>query len=189
MGQQSTIARLPEDILERLHELLRDPRVTQMEATARINEILEAEGSPERVTKSAVNRYDLKMREVGEKLRQGREVANMWIGKLGAAPQGAMGNLVNELIRALSFDLALKLQDEEINADNMPEMAKILSHMARTAKELEAAGTMNVKREAEIRRQALEAAAKAVGETAKEAGVASDTIARLKLDIKQVYGV
>ena len=71
----ASIDRLPADILEQLQELLRDPRVTQLEATARINEILEDEGHEERVSKSAVNRYDMEMRKVGEKLRQSREVA------------------------------------------------------------------------------------------------------------------
>ena len=51
--QQSSIDRLPGDILEKFQELLRDPRVTGLEATARINRILKAEGHPERISKSA----------------------------------------------------------------------------------------------------------------------------------------
>ena len=37
MARSSTINLLPADILEQLQELLRDPRVTQMDATAEIN--------------------------------------------------------------------------------------------------------------------------------------------------------
>lgn len=183
MGQPSSIDRLPPDILDKLHELLRDPRVTQLEATRAINEILATEGVPERVTKSAVNRYDLKMREAGDKLRQSREVARMWIGKLGAAPQGQVGNLVNEILRTLAFDLSLKLQGEELTAESLPGVIDQVKALALAVQRLEASSTMNVKREAEIRKQALEAAADAVGETAREAGVSPETIARIRRDV------
>ncbi len=180
MGQSSTIERLPEDILERLHELLRDPRVTQLEATRQINEILAADGHPERVTKSAINRYDLRMREAGEKLRQSREVAKMWIGKLGAAPQGQVGHLVNEMLRTLAFDLSLKLQDTELSEESLPGVIDQVKALALAVQRLETSSTMNVKREGEIRKQALEDAAAAVGETAREAGVSAETIATIR---------
>lgn len=169
-GRQSSIDRLPPDILERLQELLCDPRVTQMDATLRINKILEEEGHQDRVSKSAVNRYDIEMRKVGEKLRQSREVAEMWIGKLGAAPQGKLGHLVNETLRTLSFDLALKLQDAELTEESLPGVIAQLKALALAAQRLEASSTLNVKREAEIRKQALEKAADVVEETATQRG-------------------
>jgi hypothetical protein len=183
MGQKSTITRLPEEILDRLHELLRDPRVTQLEATAKINAILAAEGGEEQLSKSAVNRYALQMERVGEKVQQSREIAKMWIGKLGAAPQGEMGHLLNESLRSMIFEFQLKLQDMELDEESMPMFSKFMRDMSLILQRLEAASTMNVKREAEIRRQALEAAAKAVGETAREAGVSSETIARIRRDV------
>ena len=183
MGQPSSIDRLPPDILDKLHDLLRDPRVTQLEATKAINAILGAEGVPERVTKSAVNRYDLKMREIGAKLQQSREVAKMWIGKLGAAPQGQVGHLVNEMLRTLAFDLSLKLQDAELNEESLPGVIGQVKALALAVQRLESSSTMNVKRETEIRKQALEEAAKAVGETAKQAGVSADVIAVIRRDV------
>ncbi len=172
--QQSSIDRLPTDIREKLQELLRDPRVTQTEATRRINAILEEDGSPERLSKSAVNRYDLQMREVGSKLRQSREIAQMWIAKLGATPQGQVGNLVNEILRTLSFDAALWLQNGEIDAETAPAVAKMLKDLALTTMRLEKAANLNVEREREIRQQALEEAAKAVGEEARAQGMNED---------------
>src|SRR3569832_2078439 len=77
MPRPSTIEQLPPDILEQLQELLRDPRVTQMEATARINAILADQGE-EPVSKSAVIRYAVRMEQVGAKLRESRAVADMW---------------------------------------------------------------------------------------------------------------
>lgn len=180
MGQPSTIERLPEDILDKLQELLRDPRVTQLEATARINEILADDGYQERVTKSAVNRYDLKMREAGDKLRQSREVAKMWIGKLGAAPQGQVGNLVNEILRTLAFDLSLKLQGEELTAETLPGVIDQVKALALACQRLEASSTLNVKREAEIREQARKEAADAAEKVAAQGGLSPSSVQELR---------
>ena len=183
MGKASTINRLPEDILEKLQELLRDPRVTQLEATARINEILETKGHEDRLSKSAVNRYDLSMRQAGEKLKQSREIAKMWIGKLGAAPQGQVGNLVNEVLRTLAFDLSLKLQDAELTEESIPDVIHNLKALSLAAQRLEASATLNVKREGEIRRLALEQAADTVETEVKKAGLSSDTVESIKRSI------
>ena len=181
MGKPSTIDRLPADILERLQELLRDPRISQLDATARINEILEEEGHEERLSKSAVNRYDLSMRKAGEKLQQSREVAKMWIGKLGAAPQGQVGNLVNEVLRTLAFDLSLKIQDAELTEESLPGVIGNRKALSLAVQRLEASSTMNVKRETEIRKQAreqaLQDAAKVVEKVATQHGLNAEQAA------------
>ena len=154
--QPSSIDKLPEDIRTRLDALLADPRVTQLTATAKINAILAADGHHQRVSKSAVNRYAVRMEKVGARLRQSREVARMWIGKLGAAPQGQVGHLVNEILRTLSFDMAILLQDGHLDADNAPAVVDMLKGLALTMQRLEKAASENVRREDEIRRQERE---------------------------------
>jgi len=164
--QQSSVDRLPEDIRDKLNELLRDPRVTQLTAVRKINAILEEEAeagrlpddAPKKMSYSSVNRYAVKMKEVGDKLRQSREVAKMWIGKLGAAPQGEVGNLVNEILRTLAFDMALLLQDGTIDEEAAPGVVKMLKGLSLTMQRLERASSENVKREKEIRSQAREEA-------------------------------
>ncbi|MBI9077427.1 MAG: DUF3486 family protein [Desulfatibacillum sp.] len=177
-------------ILEQFQELLRDPRVTQLDATARINEILDAEGHPERLSKSSVNRYAKKMEEVGRQIRQSREVAKMWIGQLGAEPQGEVGNLVNEILRSLSFDITPLLKGGEINQENAPAVVGMLKDLALTSHRLELAASENVKREDEIRKQERErmkaVALKAVD---KEGGKGPMTADRLREIIKETYGV
>ncbi len=170
----SSIERLPPDILEKLHALLRDPRVTQLEATARINAILAEDGSEERVSKSAVNRYAVKMDEVGERIRESRQVAEMWIAKLGAAPQGQIGHLVNETLRTLAFDLSHKLMSGELNEESMPGTIKMLKEMSLSIMRLERASSENMKREQEIRSQERERVADAVGEEAKAQGMTDE---------------
>lgn len=171
MGRQSSVDKLPRDILEQLQALLRDPRVTQLDATAKINAILSAEGRPERVSKSAVNRYSVRMEEVGKKLRESREIAEMWIAKVGAAPQGQLGHLVNEMLRSLAFDLTLKLQDNALAVDDMPAVIDMLKQLSLAVQRLETGATLNVKREAEIRKQEREAVANEIAEEAKAQGM------------------
>lgn len=190
MGRQpSSIDLLPGDVREKLQELLRDPRVTQLEATRRINEILEAEGREERVSKSGVNRYHLKMEEVGAKIRQGREIAEMWIGKFGAAPQGQLGLLITEMLRTLAYDLSLKLQDADINdPETLGATIDQVKALALGVQRLEQSATLNVKRETEIRKQALAEAAEKAGAAARQAGVSSETIQRIRRDVLMMAG-
>lgn len=185
--QASTIDRLPSEIKSALQELLQDPRVTQLEVTAKINALLEAEGHEERVSKSAVNRYAVKMAEVGEKLRQSRDVAEMYIAKVGAAPQGQMGLLINEILRTLAFDLSLKIQDAALDdPETLAATIDQVKALALAVQRLEQSATINVKRAAEIRKQALADAANAVGEEARAQGMDE---AQAEFWMKKVLGV
>jgi len=180
MAQQSSIDRLPEAAREQLNALLRDPAITQKDAVSRINTILAELQHPERLSKSAVNRYDLKMRDVGQRLQQSRDLADMWIAKLGAAPQGKVGNLVNEILRTLSFDLSLKAADLNVDdIDELPAVAGMLKDLALNSMRLEKAANLNVEREKEIRQQALIDAAQKVDKVAKQAGITPDTIKKI----------
>ena len=188
--QQSSIDRLPEDIREQLQELLRDPRVTQLAATARINEILAEEkaagrlpdDAPERLFKSSVNRYKLRMDKVGARLKESRQAAEMWIAKLGAAPQGQVGHLVNEILRTLSFDMALVLQEGKLDEDNAPAVVDMLKGLALTMQRLERASSENVKRE-----ELLQKAQKTMQNIEKKSkNIDPDTLRVIK---EEIYGL
>lgn len=154
MARKSSIDKLPQPIREALHALLRDPAVSQLEATQRVNELLDAEGSDVEVSKSAVNRYSQRMDKIGDKMRQSREVAEMWIGKLGNQPQGQVGKLLNEFTRTMAFETALHMSE---GADPVPP--KLLKELSLSIKHLEEAASVNEKREQQIRKQVLEEAA------------------------------
>lgn len=182
--QPSSIDLLPAEIKSQLQQLLQDPRCTQLEVTAKINALLEAEGHEERVSKSAVNRYAVKMSEVGEKLRQSRDVAEMYISKVGAAPQGQMGLLINEILRTLAFDISLKIQDADLkDPETLASTIDQVKALALATQRLEQSATINVKREAEIKKQVLEIAAKTASETARKAGVSEETIETIWRDV------
>ncbi len=185
MPPKSTIDTLPADIKATLQQLLQDPRMTQLDVTAQINALLEAEGHDDRVTKSSVNRYAVKMADVGEKLRQSRDVADMFISKVGAAPQGQMGLLINEILRTLAFDLTLKIQDADLSEpETLASTIDQVKALALATQRLEQSATINVKREREIRNEALSKAATAVEKTLKTIKGATDAqIEQIRADI------
>lgn len=196
--QQSSIDLLPDGVRRQLQDLLADRKVTQLEAVRRINTVLalmRESGelpveAPEKLSKSAVNRYFVDMDEAGRKLRESREVAEVWIGKLGAAPQGQVGNLVNEILRTLSFDMALMLQRGTVDAESAPAVTGMLKDLALTMQRLEQAANLNTAREKEIRKQERE---RLQAETMKAvdaaAGTGPMTAEALKEKIREVYGV
>lgn len=174
MAKASTIKTLPPDILEQLQALLRDPRVTQMDATQRINAILAEQGA-EPVSKSAVNRYAVKMAEVGAKLQQSREIASMWIGKLGSEPAGEVGKLLNEITRNLAFDAVMHLSEGD-----EPAAPGAIKELAIAIEKLEKAASVNQQRDALIRKQAREEAAQELTEQLKNDGISEELEASIK---------
>lgn len=187
-ARQSSIDRLPPDIREQLQELLRDPRVTQLAATARINEILEAEGHEERISKSAVNRYAIDMDKIGKKLREQTAIAEMWVGKFGHKPAGESGRIITQLVQLLAFETTVSMHGVEVADDERPGWLKMLKDLAIINQRLEASATLNVKREAEIRKQALDEATNAVKKTAAKAGMNAEAVQMVEAAIKEAYG-
>lgn len=177
MGRQSSIKQLAPDILEQLNELLRDPRINQLDATAKINEILQERGE-EPVSKSAVNRYKLSMDQVGKAIRESREMADIWIGKLGAAPQSKVANLTSEIIRNSLIDLSLAIQRMTMG-ENDPEVVagavKMIKDLSYSHEKLEKAVSETTDREAKIkdmaRKEALEEAAANAENAARAQGM------------------
>jgi len=196
MGRASSVEQLPPEVLEQLQAWLRDPRVTQLDAVDRVNAVIDQvnaslgddEPAIQPVSKSALNRYAQRMERYGEKLRQSREISEMWIARLGAEPQGQMGHLTNELIRTLVFEVSMKLQEAELDADSLPGVTEQLKDLALTAQRLEKASSENVKREAEIRRQERERILDEAQQAADAEGGAV-TADKLREIIGDVYGV
>lgn len=182
MGKPSSIETLPPDILERLQELLRDPRVTQLDATAKINAIL-TDQALEPISKSAVNRYSLKMDRIGEKLTQSRAIADMWIAKLGSQPAGKVGQLLNEVVRNIAFDAAMHMAEDEEPAD-----PKLIKELSIAIEKLERAASENEKRAEQIREQERKRAQEKLDELGRKpgSGIDSETLKRIR---QEVYGL
>lgn len=171
MGRKSTIATLPTEVKEYLNKLLRD-NATQLQATDLVNQQLTELGL-EAVSKSAVNRYAIKMAEVGKKIQQSREVSEMWIAKLGSTPAGKTGHLLNEIIRTLAFEMTTNLDEEKVT----PEL---LSDLALAVQRLERASAESERRERQIKQQVQKEALNKVEQSAKTKGVSQLTIAQIR---------
>jgi hypothetical protein len=125
------------------------------------------------------------MDRVGEKLQQSRAMAEMWIAKLGAQPQGQVGHLINEILRTLAFDMSLQLQDIS-DPEAMPGVVEMLKDLSLTMMRLEKAASDNVKRETEIRDQAKREAAAEAGKALVNRGMTAEGVEEIK---KRILGI
>lgn len=187
MGRKSSVYMLPSHILDALHKFLQDPAFSQLESVKQINELLKTEGLQQRVTKSAVNRYSLKMEKIGKRLRESREIAGMWIDKIGHQPEGNIGKIINEMLRSLSYEVTTELMNGKLTAESLPNVIKLLNELSLATIRLEKASSESVKREKEIRAQVkaeadAEAANKAE-QAAIEAGLSSEAAINIKNSI------
>lgn len=185
MARPNTIDLLPPDIRERVNAWLNDPAVTQLAAVERTNALVEAINAarPEgeqlpTISKSGLNRYAQRVQQIGEKMRQSRQVAEMLIGQLGNQPGGEVGKLINESIRTIVFDAVTGLADSE-----EPVSPGVINKLALAAKRLEEATSINEKRERAIRDEERSAAAEAAESAAKGRGLTADTVAAIKAEI------
>jgi hypothetical protein len=183
MGQKSAVDRLPENLRNKLLEMLRNPAVTQAEIADAINE----EAGEKLVSTSSVNRYARRMQRFSEKNRQAKEVADAYIEKFGAEDRNKLGKVVNEQIRLAAFDLMSEIeeikQSDEFNALGITE---ILYKVSRALKELEQAEKLNAERSVTIRKATLAEAAEIVEQNAKTGGLTSETVEKIK---KQILGL
>ena len=184
MSQPGSIDRLPSEVREALHGWLHDPAITQTEATERTNALLDELGLAERVSLSAVNRYDQRMRAACERLIQSRQTLEVWTEKLGSAPAGPGSILVTEMLRTLVFDLGSRLQDRDIDDDSLPGVVETAGKISLMAQRLERSREISVRCDREIQRQAAEQAAKA-----RKAKPPSLDPERMREVVRQIYGV
>ena len=193
MGQPSSIQRLPPQIREALNAYLRDPAITQAEARERANALL-AEIDPDRppLSRSAVNRYDLSMREVGAKIQQAREISDAWVARLGSQPGGQLGHLIVETIRTVAFEVTQQVARGEITAESLPGVIDQINKLALAAQRLSRSSAEEERRERQIReeerKKAAEEAAEKAGQAASGQGLSAETVELIKRQILGVAG-
>lgn len=171
MGKKSKVDRLPVAARNYLNDLLRDPANSQREMTERVNKQLVELGLEPVMTQGSVNRYAARMNKIGSKLMQSREVAELWVSKMGSAPAGKLGLMLNEIIGTLAFDLSLDLSENPEKNVDRHKLAKTLKNMAQLVKTLEEASHVNEKRTAKLIREAKERAAAEIAVECKKEGI------------------
>ncbi|POT25332.1 hypothetical protein C3433_18085 [Citrobacter freundii] len=180
-GRLSKIDLLPNTIREQLHQMLREKRHTQEEIRAAINELIDNHDLPDemQLSRTGLNRYAVRMEQVGAKIRASREMAEIWAAKLGTAPTSDVGKLLMEFVKTLAFETSMSLAEQE----GTTVEPKALGQLALVAQRLEAAAMTSHKREKEIRKAFAEELAKKTDELAKRAGLTGDSAALIKREI------
>lgn len=194
MPRPNTIDLLPADIRERVNAWLNDVSVTQLEAVARTNALVDAinEMRPDgeqlpNISKSGMNRYAQRMGKIGEKMRQTRQISEQIIGQLGNAPAGEVGKLINESIRTIVFDAVTGLAESDD-----PVSPGVINKLALAAKRLEEATTINERREKQIRDEQQRADAQRLAELERadaktgKRTLDPETLRRIR---QEVYGI
>ena len=184
MGRQSTVRKLPPRVLEALEGWLRDPAITQAEATRRTNLLLEevAAGKPS-LSRSAVQRYHAGFRETAKRMDESREIARMMIADMGSAPGAQVGHVLTELIRTVSFRLARQIEGGEFSLEQLPSVIAQLKDLALVSQRVERASRESERREREIREQAEAEAAETAADAARSQGLSAEAADEIKRKI------
>nr|DAN31594.1 MAG TPA: Protein of unknown function (DUF3486) [Caudoviricetes sp.] len=178
-GRASKVDLLPPDIKTRLAMMLRDKMFSQAEILEEINDLIRDCGLPETalLSKTGLNRYASKMEKMGAKIRESREMAEIWTKQIGEAPQSDVGKLLMEAVKTIAFDKAMALgQEEDIDP-------KVINQLALVANRIEKAQAINEERERKIRKEVAQLAAETAEKVISQAGLSQETVDHLKAKI------
>ncbi|EMF7446561.1 DUF3486 family protein [Vibrio parahaemolyticus] len=181
VNRKSKIELLPEDIRAQLNVLIRSGDMTQKDIRDAVNQMIEEAGLPAdaKLSRTGFNRYAKRMEDMGQRLRQSREVAEVWITKLGEAPTSDVGKLLQEFVRTMAFETSMRLMED---ADEKQEVIppKALNQLALVVQRIEQAAMTSHKVEKEIRKAFAEEAAEQAEQIVREAGITDETVQSVK---------
>ncbi|EOX4942098.1 DUF3486 family protein [Vibrio alginolyticus] len=181
VNRKSKIELLPEDIRAQLNVLIRSGDMTQKDIRDAVNQMIEEAGLPNdaKLSRTGFNRYAKRMEDMGQRLRQSREVAEVWITKLGEAPTSDVGKLLQEFVRTMAFETSMRLMED---ADEKQEVIppKALNQLALVVQRIEQAAMTSHKVEKEIRKAFAEEAAEQAEQIVREAGITDETVQSVK---------
>jgi len=187
-SRKSKVNLLPQEIRDQLHALLRSGNMHQKDILEAVNQMIEEHGLPDeaKLSRTGFNRFAKKFESVGERIRQSREVAEVWTAKLGQAPTSDVGKLLQEFVRTMAFETSMKMMDEAEEEGAEPISPKALGQLALVVQRIEAAAMSSIKVEKEIRSAFAAEAATKVEQIVKQAGISAETA----IDIKnQILGI
>lgn len=183
-NRKSKIDLLPEDIRNSLNAFIRSGNMTQKDIREAVNQMIEEAGLPEdaKLSRTGFNRYAKRMEDMGLRLRQSREVAEVWTTKLGESPTSDVGKLLQEFVRTMAFETSMRLMED---ADEKQEVIppKALNQLALVVQRIEQAAMTSHKVEKEIRKAFADEMAEKTDQVAKKAGLTSETVKMLKAEL------
>lgn len=181
MGRKpSSVDQLPDDVLEGVHQRLREGRSSQKQ----IVEDLNADGHD--VSRSAFNRFAVRFKKVGERMRMAREIASSVTASLDELPDANLARLLVETIQTELFDLVLRLQESGTGGVDAAELAELLRSIGSTVRDLESAKKSSIDGELKQRAYATAVRAKvdaAIKDVAKQRGLTRETVEEIRAKV------
>lgn len=179
--QPSTIDKLPEEIRDQLARLRREGRTI-----TEIHDHLAQLGAG--VSRSAIGRHVKSMAEVGEDMRRAGEMARFVVDQFGEETDERVGRANMAILQSAIMELLTErpVDDEtgEVARLDAGEMKALSLSLQRLISSQRIDADRQLKMKAEAKREAQEAAAKAVDRVAKtQAGLTADTVAAIKREI------
>ncbi|XDF80162.1 DUF3486 family protein [Aliivibrio fischeri] len=180
-NRKSKISLLPEEIKQQLNVLIRSGNMMQKDILAAVNEMIDEAGLGEEAkpSRSSFNRYAKRMEDVGLRIRQARETAEVWTTKLGEAPTSELGKLLQEFVRTMAFETSTHMM-EQSEEKQEPIPPKALAQLALVIQRIEQSSMVSHKVEKEIRKAFAQEMADKAEKIVKTAGVSAETIQDIK---------
>ena len=165
-NRKSKVDLLPEDIRTTLNVFIRSGNMTQKDILEAVNQMVDEAGLGEeaKLSRTGFNRYAKRMEDMGQRLRQSREVAEVWVSKLGEAPMSDVGKLLQEFVRTMAFETSMKMMEAAEGKEGEFISPKSLGQLALVVQRIEQAAMTSHKVEKEIRTAYAAEAADAVSD-------------------------
>ncbi|MFP1109004.1 DUF3486 family protein [Vibrio cholerae] len=187
-NRKSKVELLPEEIRNTLNVFIRSGNMTQKDILEAVNQMIDDAGLGDdaKLSRTGFNRYAKRMEDMGQRLRQSREVAEVWVSKLGEAPTSDVGKLLQEFVRTMAFETSMKMMEAAEGEEGEVISPKALGQLALVVQRIETAAMTSMKREKEIRAAFAAEAAEAAEKIVKQAGISTDTATDIK---NQILGI
>lgn len=187
-NRKSKVELLPEEIRNTLNVFIRSGNMTQKDILEAVNQMIDEAGLGDdaKLSRTGFNRYAKRMEDMGQRLRQSREVAEVWVSKLGEAPTSDVGKLLQEFVRTMAFETSMKMMEDAEGEEGEVISPKALGQLALVVQRIETAAMTSMKREKEIRAAFAAEAAEAAEKIVKQAGISADTATDIK---NQILGI
>lgn len=123
--------------------------------------------------------------DFGKRVARAKQIADRIGGD--AKIQSKLGLGLNQGIQTMLVDIMEQMETNcLIDPDKLESSLSQIQRVASILQKTEQAANLNLKREKEIRQQALEDAAKAVETTGKQAGISPETIEIIRRDVLRI---
>lgn len=183
-NRKSKVDLLPRELKDKLNEMLRSGEMVQTDIVKAINALIDEKGlsADNKLSQSGFNRYAKRMHDIGSKISQAREVAEVWTAKLGNAPTTDISKLLQEFVKTMAFETSMTMMD---NAEERKEPIppKALNQLALVVQRIEQAALTSLKREKEIKQAFAKEIANETEIIVTSAGLTADKVSEIKAKI------